>query len=126
MGVRQSFEKFAKCFMKNEGIYTPYIWHILNAWEKRNHPNVFFTTHEEMKTDIRNVAVKLIRFLRGSSYTISDENMNILLAAVDFKSFRKNEFVNKTDYFSIDENGNSFIRKGVIGDWKSHFHEEIN
>lgn len=57
---------------------------------------------------------------------ISDENMNILLAAVDFKSFRKNEFVNKTDYFSIDENGNSFIRKGVIGDWKSHFNEEMN
>ena len=126
MGVRQSFEKFAKCFIKDEVVYTPFIPHILNAWEKRNHPNMFFTTYEEMKTDIRKIVVKLISFLRGSSYTISDENMDMLLAAVDIESFRKNKFVNKTDYFNTDENGHSFIRKGVIGDWKIHFDEEMN
>ena len=126
MRVKQSFEKFAKCFIKDEVIYTPFIPHILNAWEKRNHPNMFFTTYEEMKTDIRKIVVKLISFLRGSSYIISDENMDMLLAAVDIESFRKNKFVSKTDYFNTDENGHSFIRKGVIGDWKIHFDEEMN
>ena len=87
--MRQGFEKFAKCFIKDEVSYTPYIPHILNAWEKRNYPNMFFTTYEEMKTDIRNIVAKLVSFLRGSGYTISNENMDMLLAAVDIESFRK-------------------------------------
>ena len=126
IGVKQSFEKFANCYIKDEIIYTPYIQHILNAWEKRNHPNMFFTTYEAMKKDIKNVAVELISFLRGSSYIISDENMKNLLAAVDLESFRRNKFVNKTHYFKTDENGYSFIRKGVIGDWKNHFDKDMN
>ena len=126
IGVKQNFEKFAKCFIKDEILYTPYIQHILNAWEKRNHPNMFFTTYEKMKKDIKNVTVELISFLRGSDYIISDENMKNLLIAVDLESFRRNKFVNKTHFYKTDENGHSFIRKGVIGDWKNHFDEEMN
>ena len=99
---------------------------VLNAWEKRNHPNMFFTTYEKMKKDIKNVTVELISFLRGSDYIISDENMKNLLTAVDLESFRGNKFVNKTHFYKTDENGHSFIRKGVIGDWKNHFDEEMN
>ena len=42
------------------------------------------------------------------------------------KAFEKNKFVNKTNYFNTDENGHSFIRKGVIGDWKIRFDKEMN
>lgn len=49
IGVKQSFEKLAKCYIKDEIHYTRYIQHILIAWEKRNHPTLFFTTYEKMK-----------------------------------------------------------------------------
>ena len=87
---------------------------------------MFFTTYEKMKKDIKNVTVELISFLRGSDYIISDENMKNLLTAVDLESFRGHKFVNKTHFYKTDENGHSFIRKGVIGDWKNHFDEEMN
>ena len=82
-----------------------------------------------MKTDIRKIVVKLISFLCGSSYTISDKNLDMLLAALEIESFRKKlliKFVDRSDYFNTDENGHSFIRKGFILDWKIHFDEEMN
>ena len=115
--------------MKDEIIYTPFIPPILNAWEKGKHPNMFFIKYEEMKTDIRKIVVKLISFLCGSSYTIYDKNWDMLLAALEIESFRKKlliKFVNRTDYFNTDKNGHSFIRKGIIHDWKIHFDEEMN
>ena len=48
------------------------------------------------------------------------------MAAADLESFRRNKFVNKSQFFQVDDNGHSFIRKGVIGDWKNHFDEEMN
>ena len=65
--MKQSFEKFAECYIKDEIHYTPYIQHILNARAKQNQPNMFFTAYEEMKKDIKNVVAELILFLRGSS-----------------------------------------------------------
>ena len=127
--MRQSLEEFAKCFIKDEIIYTPFIPPILNAWEKGKPPNMFFIKYEEIKTDIRKIVVKLISFLCGSSYTISDKNLDMLLAALEKESFRKKlliKFVNRTDYFNTDKNGHSFIKKGVIRDWKIHFDEEMN
>ena len=52
--------------------------------------------------------------------------MKNLLAAVDLESFRRNEYVNKSHFFKADKNGRSFIRKGIIGDWKNHFDEKTN
>ena len=125
-GLRQSFREFANCFVNSETLYTPFIPAVLEVWEKRHHQNMFFTTYEEMKKDLKKVALKLISFLRGSSYTISDEQMETLLEAVDIESFRKNVFVNKTKHVIPDEDGNTFIRKGIIGDWKNYFDREMN
>ena len=125
-GVKQDFKKFAKCFINDEIRFTPFIPRLLQGWEKRYHANMFFTTYEEMKKNLRNMAFRLISFLHGTSYTISDKEMDALLEAVDIESFRKNKFVNKSDRFTPDENGNSFIRKGIIGDWKNHFDREMN
>ena len=125
-GLRKSFREFARCFINNEIMYTPFIPIVLDGWEKRNHPNMFFTTYEEMKKGLKNVAVRLISFLRGLSYTISDEQMETLLEAVDIESFRKNVFINKSKDVIPDEDGNTFIRKGIIGDWKNYFDKEMN
>ena len=59
------FKAFAKCSLNHETEYNPFIPHILEAWSQRDHPNLFFTTYEDMKTDLRRVASGVSRFLKG-------------------------------------------------------------
>ena len=68
----------------------------------------------------------MISFLNGSSYTLSDEQMERLLEAVDIESFRKSVFVNKINYVIPDEDGNTFIRNSTIGDWKNYFDKKMD
>ena len=82
--------------------------------------------YEEMKKGLKNVALRLISFLRGSSYSISDEQMETLLEAVDMESFRKNVFIYKIKDIISDKDGNTFIRKGIIGAWKNYFNKDMN
>ena len=59
------FKAFAKCSLNHETEYNPFIPHILEAWSQRDHPNLFFTTYEDMKTDLRKVANGVLSFLKG-------------------------------------------------------------
>ena len=50
-GLRQSFREFANCFINNETV--PFIPTVLEGWKKCNHPNMFFSKYEEMKTGLK-------------------------------------------------------------------------
>ena len=119
----KDFKAFAKCSLNDETEFGPFIPHILEAWAQRRHPNLFFTTYENMKTDLRKVATDLLAFLKGKDATI---DMDTLLEQLDIETFRKNKFVNKQQEIPPDKDGNAFIRKGIIGDWKNYFDEEMN
>ena len=74
----------------------------------------------------KHMALKLISFLRGSDYAMSDEQMETLLESGDIDSFGKNVSINKTNNVTPDEDGNTFIRKGIIGDWQNYFDKKMN
>lgn len=45
---------------------------------------------------------------------------------VSIERFRTNDYVNKSRELPPDGKGNSFIRKGQVGDWKNHFTVAMN
>ena len=68
------FNSFANSVRNNEVNYNPFIQHILEAWNQKDHENLFFTTYEDMKKDLRNVATDLVKFLGKEGTVIFYEN----------------------------------------------------
>lgn len=48
-GFTGSVDDFAEYFMQDEIIYSPFFPNVLDAWSKRNHPNIHFVFFEDMK-----------------------------------------------------------------------------
>ena len=71
------FKAFAKCSLNHETEYNPFIPHILEAWSQRDHPNLFFTTYEDMKADLRKVASGVLGFLKGSGKLVIQQKLFI-------------------------------------------------
>ena len=61
---------------------------MLEAWKVRENPNIYFTTYENMKKDLAKVVKEVASFMEK---TLTDEQVNQLLEAVDIKTFRKNK-----------------------------------
>ena len=61
---------------------------MLEAWNVRENPNIYFTTYENMKKDLAKVVKEVASFMEK---TLTDEQVNELLEAVDIKTFRKNK-----------------------------------
>lgn len=75
-------------------IHSPYLEHILNAWNLRNHPNVLFITYEDLINEPF-VTIKSISEFLLCSYT--DAQLKELVEFVSFKNMKKNEALNRDD-----------------------------
>ena len=111
--------------MNAEAIATPFVEHVIEAWNLRHHPNMCFIFYEDMKKDMRAQIRKVAAFL-GKSY--SDEQVDKLAEHLHIDNFRNNPSVNfesaKKTGLLYEDRGN-FIRKGKTGDWKNHFTPEM-
>ncbi|CAF4843677.1 unnamed protein product [Pieris macdunnoughi] len=121
------FEQYWNDFRNGEIILTPIFEHIKEAWEQRNHPNLFFLTYEDMTKDLPSTLREMSEFF-GKKYT--KEQIRGLSQHLSFDNFKSNKSVNgeqtllKT-YGVINDGANSFIRRGKIGGWEDYFSDEL-
>jgi len=125
-GFTGDLELFAKHFLENNLILSPFIEHMIEAWNLRHHPNMCFIFYEGMKRDLKSQIHKVATFL-GKSY--SDEQVDKLASHLHIDNFKNNPFTNREHEKDIGmqrkDRGN-FVRKGKTGDWKNHFTPEMN
>ncbi|GBM74629.1 Sulfotransferase 1C4 [Araneus ventricosus] len=142
------FSVFFELFMAGEVEYNDYFDHLLDWYPHRNDPNVFYTTYEEMKKDIKSVILKISKFL-GQEYIDAIEKDNailnniVLYSGIDYmkEMFAKLFESEKKDINNLqmltgrqymynfkkslnppdDIPEQQFIRKGIVGDWANHF-----
>ena len=55
--------------------------------------------------------------------TLSDELINRIAEQCSFKGMKKNEISYKSE---SEEKTSAYLRKGVVGGWKSYFTPELN
>ncbi|XP_015908659.2 sulfotransferase ssu-1 [Parasteatoda tepidariorum] len=148
------FDDFFEFFMNGEVEYNDYFDHLLSWYPHRKDQNVFFTTYEEMKKDIRSVIVTLAKFL-GDEFISEIERDNavfnniVLYSSFDYMKKHLNdmgdskkiktaseqmayeglrhkaEFISKLN-LPEELPELKFIRKGIVGDWKNVLTDEQN
>lgn len=148
-----TFEEFFELFIEGNVDYGDYFDHLLSWYYRRNDPNIYFTTFERLKKNIKEEILNIAKFI-GKEYREKLEKDPQLLQDVIYYSsldYMKNHsnfrgFMGKISEYikqgkpipsglrAIQKNvleqralkpmkGN-FIRKGIIGDWKNHFTPE--
>ncbi|KFM63402.1 Estrogen sulfotransferase, testis isoform, partial [Stegodyphus mimosarum] len=132
----KSFDEFFEAFLSGQIPYGHIIDHIQEWYEKRNLPNVFFTTYESLSNKTEETILDIAEFLG-----FHELPENIIQDVVNHSSFKfmKNlvdgDFMKQYLRSSTGYNGNEnrclsgdleprMMRKGVTGDWKNYFSEE--
>ena len=94
------FEAFANYFMEDLLWWSPYWDFVIDAWNKRNHPNVCLNFFEDMKKDLPSVISKTADFLGKQA---ADEQVscntrpNLLFTKNIISSFKKSANLHPTD-----------------------------
>ncbi|XP_006822577.1 sulfotransferase 2B1-like [Saccoglossus kowalevskii] len=108
-------------FCQRKVMFGPWADHVI-GWRRFGiEDGVLHVTYEDMKTDLKSVSSQISQFL---SRPIDDDQLN---RALNKSTFQLMKEAGDDDYFMPprDETswwaGETFFRKGKIGDWKSHF-----
>lgn len=115
-----TFDEFFECFLAGEVDFGDYFEHLLSWYAKREEPNVLFLTYEAMRADPAGAVRAVGRFL-GPTHEAAVEDAAVLgriLEHSSFASMRRDQL----RWASARPAGMpEFVRKGVVGDWRSHF-----
>ena len=110
-----SFSEYLKLFEQKQLIHGDWFDFNLAWWALRDNPNILFTTFEELSQDLEGEVRRIDAFLGRNS---SDDVINKVCENVTFGVMKENPTVNRSKRMS------NFMRKGKVGDWRSHFSME--
>lgn len=147
-----TFDELFDMFVQGNVDFGDYFDHLLSWYAHRNDPNVLFITYEELKKDTAGWIVKMADFFGSAEYgTRFREHPELVkkvqdMTSIDAMKAIKSKFkysreilqslpkealedLMKTakDTFGDvwDKPGKGeFVRKGIVGDWKSYFSQE--
>lgn len=117
------FENFIEMmYFKDDKI--DYFINLLGWWEKRGASNLLILSYEEMKRDLKTVVSRIATFL---GYNLSDEVVKMIVEQTTFGKMKENPSANQSwmNEFVKDKSF-KFMRKGVIGDWRNYFTDELS
>ena len=110
-----SFSEYLKLFEQKKLVHGDWFDFNLAWWALKDNPNILFATFEELSQDLEGEVRRIDAFLGKNS---SDDVINKVCENVTFDVMKKNPTVNRSKRMS------NFMRKGKVGDWRSHFSME--
>lgn len=150
--TRGTFSTFFDIFCEGQTDFGDYFDHVLGWYEHRNDPNVLFLHYEDMKVQPRESVLKIAKFL-GQSYhdrLLEDATyLENVLRYSDVSAMKQYTNDSLVQFFSKplhadgedevpeglklfhkathDRPGEAkLVRKGIVGDWKSHLTPDMN
>ncbi|MBN1239087.1 MAG: sulfotransferase domain-containing protein [Gammaproteobacteria bacterium] len=115
-----TFDDFFECFIAGEVDFGDYFEHLVSWYRRNEEDNVLFVTYEDMQADVERIIVEVGGFLGGAARAVTGDPRlrGLIRAESSFDSMRREQ----RRWSSERPAGMpDFVRKGVVGDWKSHF-----
>uniref|UniRef100_A0A1E1X8F2 Putative sulfotransferase n=1 Tax=Amblyomma aureolatum TaxID=187763 RepID=A0A1E1X8F2_9ACAR len=148
--TRGTFSTFFDIFCEGQTDFGDYFDHVLGWHEHRDEPNILFLHYEDMKAEPRESVLKIAKFLgqhyhdrllqdasylenvlRYSDVSAMKQYTNDSLVQFFSKPLQAGELVpeglqlfHKVTHDNPSEA--KLVRKGIVGDWKSHLTPEMN
>lgn len=134
-----SFDEFFEHFMDGEVEFNDYFDHLLSWYPHRNDENVFWTSYEAMKRDLRGVVLNVAGFIGQEHFEAVSGDSNVMdniLKHCEFSYMR--EMYDEIEESRERERAAStqdeerpksvrkrerHIRKGIVGGWREYFSE---
>lgn len=83
--------------------------------------NILVISYEDLKKNTGNMVKKIASFL---GYSLNEEVVSKITEQVSFQSMKSNPACNNSWFDKYRRPGEAFMRKGVVGDWKTLFTAE--
>ncbi|XP_041107109.1 amine sulfotransferase-like isoform X1 [Polyodon spathula] len=115
-----SFDHFLEKFLHGQVFGGSWFDHIKEWYKHKEEFDFLHLTYEEMVKDLRAAVVKIANFLGKQ---IDDRTIETIVDKCTFKNMRCNPSANyqMVPKGILDHNKGIFMRKGKVGDWKTHF-----
>ena len=106
-----------------EGIwFGNHLDNVLSWWSHRNEKNVLFLKYEDRVKDLAGQIEQIAAFMGAE---LSSDALSKVVELARFKEMKKDDRVNNSWDKNFDKDGEpTFLRKGVVGDWKNFFTPE--
>ncbi|EDW92367.2 LOW QUALITY PROTEIN: uncharacterized protein Dyak_GE14312 [Drosophila yakuba] len=129
VGYQGTKSDFMHSFIDGYVNFTPCWPHILDFWQLRHEPNIFFTSYERMKGQLGQVIAEVAQFLER---TLSQEQIQQMQRHLSFESMRDNPACNHVKEFESMKAAAGreveefrFVRRGVVGSHKDELTADI-
>ena len=126
----KTFHDFFLFWLDGEVECGDYFDWVLGWWSQKDKDNTLFLLYEDMKQNPEESVLKIAQFM-GDEYKqqllANDKQiLNHVLEKSSFDYMKKNNKMGSAKNHPVKEEERDFFRKGIIGDWKSHFTPEEN
>jgi sulfotransferase len=115
-----TWDDFFECFVAGRVTYGSWFDHTLAWWAacQAAPQDALVLSYERMKRDFAGGVERLAAHLNR---TLGGEAVAAIARHTSFDSMRQNPFTNRAGNPVMDFSIAPFIRKGIVGDWTSHF-----
>lgn len=129
VGYKGTKEEFVRSYMDGYVNFNPFWPHVLDFWQLRNTPQIFFTSYERMKMDLGSVIRDVSLFLNKK---VTDQQVVQMTDHLSFDKMKDNPACNHVKEFESmkaasgrDVDEFRFVRRGIVGSHKDELPHSV-
>lgn len=118
------WNEYFESFLKGDVLFGSWFDHVLEWWKQKDADNILFMRYEDMKMDLPGSVKRISQFM---GYSLEESVIDTIAEQCTIESMRADPLGNPDEYppfKAVVDKSTSFLRKGIVGDWKNHFSDE--